>query len=104
MAEAAIKAAGSVKTPMAGRPQPAKSNTNAKTLSYEEVLALPVSVDLVTAAKCFGISRTTAHELVRDGRFPCQVLRLGVQYRVTRSELFRVLGIETAPAVLEETA
>lgn len=79
--------------------------TNGKTtLSYEEVLSLPVSVDLVTAAHCFGISRTTAHELVRAGQFPCKVLRLGKQYRVTRSELFSVLGIETAPAVLEETA
>lgn len=104
MAEAAVKAAGSVKTPMAGRPRPAKSNTNAKTLSYEEVLALPVSVDLVTAARCFGISRTKAHELARAGEFPCPVLRLGVQYRVTRADLFRVLGIETAPAVLDETA
>lgn len=88
MAQAAIKAAG----------------TNSKTLSYEQVLSLPVSVDLVTAAKCFGISRTTAHELARKGEFPCKVLRLGVQYRVTRADLFRVLGIETAPAVLEETA
>ena len=89
MAQAAIKAAG---------------GSTAKTLSYEEVLALPVSVDIVTAGRCFGISRSKSHELARLGEFPCKVLRLGVQYRVTRTELFRVLGIETAPVVLEETA
>lgn len=90
MAKAALKAAGSA--------------TNAKTLTYEQVLALPVSVDLVTAAKCFGISRTKAHELARAGEFPCQVLRLGVQYRVTRAELLRVLGIDGSADRLEEPA
>ncbi|MGI5414299.1 helix-turn-helix domain-containing protein [Actinomadura luteofluorescens] len=79
-----------------------KSET--RTLTPEEVLALPVAVDIVTAGRCFGISRTTAHRLAKDGEFPCQVLRLGVQYRVTRAELLRVLGIETAPVVLEESA
>lgn len=80
------------------------AGSNTRTLTHEEVVNLPVSVDLVTAGRCFGISRTKAHELARKGEFPCNVLRLGVQYRVTRSELFRVLGIETAPVVLEETA
>lgn len=75
-----------------------------KTLTLDEVLELPVSVDLVTAGRCFGISRTKSHELAREGQFPCKVLRLGAQYRVTRAELLRALGIETAPAVLKETA
>ena len=62
-------------------------------------IALPVSVDLVTAARCFGIGRTKAHELARAGEFPCDVLRLGVKYRVTRAALLRALGIPAeAPA------
>lgn len=81
-------------TPMTKKPTP----------TIDEVIALPVSVDLVTAARCFGISRTKAHDLARKGEFPCQVLRLGVQYRVTRAELLRVLGIETVPVVLDKTA
>lgn len=64
-------------------------------LTVDEVLALPVSVDLVTAARCFGIGRTLAHELARKGEFPCEVLRLGVKYRVTRAELLRALGISS---------
>lgn len=75
-----------------------------RTLTHDEVIQLPVSVDLVTAGRCFGIGRTKAHELARSGDFPCTVLRLGSQYRVTRSELFRVLGIETAPVTLDQTA
>jgi len=65
----------------------------AQPLTIDEVLALPVSVDLVTAARCFGIGRTLAHELARAGEFPCNVLRLGAKYRVTRAELLRALGI-----------
>lgn len=75
-----------------------------RTLSQEEVLALPVTVDIVTAGRCFGIGRTKAHDLARKGEFPCRVLRLGVQYRVTRAELLRVLGIESEPIVLDESA
>lgn len=71
-------------------------------LTIDEVLELPVSVDLETAGQCFGIGRTKAHELARNGEFPCKVLRLGVKYRVTRAELLRVLGIEDTP--LRETA
>ncbi|TDD62426.1 hypothetical protein E1298_44700 [Actinomadura rubrisoli] len=65
-------------------------------MTVTEVLSLPVSVDIVTAGRCFGIGRTKSHELARTGEFPCDVLRLGVKYRVTRAELLRVLGIETA--------
>ena len=79
-----------------------KSET--RTLTLDEVLALPVTVDIVKAGRCFGIGRTKAHELAKNGEFPCQVLRLGVQYRVTRAELLRVLGIEDAPVILEESA
>ena len=73
------------------------------TMSEEELLALPVSVDLVTAGRAFSIGRTKAHELARAGEFPCRILRLGREYRVPRTEIFRALGIETAGAVLDES-
>jgi hypothetical protein len=65
-------------------------------MSVAELLALPVSMDLVTAARAFGIGRTKAHQLARDGAFPCPVLRVGHSYRVTRTALLRALDIETA--------
>ena len=61
-------------------------------MTRAELLALPVSVDLVTAARAFHLGRTTAHKMVRAGEFPVPVLRLGNSYRVTRADLLRVLG------------
>lgn len=65
-------------------------------LSIEEVLALPVSFDLVTAGRAWDFGRTKSHELARQGQFPCPVLRIGNAYRVTRADLLRSLGIDPA--------
>ena len=69
-----------------------------RTLTVDEVLALPVAVDLVTAGRAWGFGRTKAHELARAGAFPCPVLRIGNAYRVTRADLLRSLGIDPAHA------
>jgi hypothetical protein len=58
-----------------------------------ELLALPVSVNLETAGRAFGMGRTKSHELARSGDFPCQVLRVGPKYRVPRSAILAALGI-----------
>ncbi|MFD4975615.1 helix-turn-helix domain-containing protein [Streptomyces sp. NPDC058424] len=66
-----------------------------------EVLALPVAVDLITAARALSLGRTTAYDLARRGEFPVPLLRLGAQYRARRVDLLDVLGIQdraTAPA------
>jgi len=65
-------------------------------MSLDELRALPVAVDLVTAGRAFGLGRTKSHELAKAGEFPCRVLRVGARYRVPRSEIFKVLGIETS--------
>lgn len=62
-------------------------------MSTKEVLDLPVVMDLPAAAKAFGIGRTKAFEMARDGEFPCEVLRLGRRYRVTKANLLRALGL-----------
>lgn len=64
------------------------------TLTEEEVRALPVTVDLPTAAKAWGIGRTTAYELARAGEFPCPVLPLGKRFKVTKAALMRALGYD----------
>lgn len=63
-------------------------------MSMDELLALPVSVNIVTAGRAFGLGRTKAHELARAGNFPCRVLRLGNRYRAPRSAIFEALGID----------
>lgn len=63
-------------------------------MSHDELMGLPVSVDLITAGRAFGIGRTTAYQLAAQGEFPCTVIRVGNAYRVPRAELFRQLGVE----------
>jgi hypothetical protein len=62
-------------------------------MTATELVALPVSVDLVTAGRAFGLGRTKSHELARTGQFPCRVLKVGERYRVPRTELLRALGV-----------
>jgi Helix-turn-helix domain len=62
-------------------------------LTQEELLALPVTVDIVTAGRAFGISRDAAYDLLRRGEFPCRTLKVGRLRRVPRAELLRVLGV-----------
>lgn len=62
-------------------------------MTYEELMALPVSVDLMVAARALGIGRSLAYDMAKRGRFPVRVLRLGNRYRVTRADLLRVLGV-----------
>lgn len=63
-------------------------------MTMDELLALPVSVDLVTAGRAFGLGRTKAFELASNGGFPCTVLRVGKKYRVPRAALLEALKIE----------
>ncbi len=65
-------------------------------LSYEQVLALPVTVDVVTAAHALGLSRDGAYDLLRRGEFPVRTIKVGRLRRVPRAELLRVLGIDPA--------
>lgn len=62
-------------------------------MTRSELLALPVAVDLTTAARALGLGRSTAYELARRREFPCRVLLLGSSYRVPTADLLRVLGI-----------
>lgn len=62
-------------------------------LTKAELLGLPATVDLVTGARAFGIGRTTAYDLARNGQFPCAMVRAGNAYRVITADLLRVLHI-----------
>jgi Helix-turn-helix domain len=64
-----------------------------KGMTLGELLALPLIVDIGTAARALGLSRSTGYELARHDQFPCRVLHVGSSYRVPTIELLRVLGI-----------
>lgn len=68
-----------------------------RSLTFAEAFDLPLSVDLRTAARAFTVCPATAYRLIHLGRFPCQVLRLGHQYRIPTASLMRALGVENLP-------
>lgn len=63
-------------------------------MTLAEVLALPLMVDVTTAARALGLSRSTGYQLAKRGEFPCRVLHVGSSYRVPTAELLRILGID----------
>lgn len=69
------------------------ATTERGSLTRSELLALPAAVDVETAARAFGIGRTTAYALAKTGTFPCKVLRAGKAYRVVTQDLLRVLDV-----------
>lgn len=67
----------------------------------DEVISWPVTVDVPTAGKCWGLGRDTSYDLARTGEFPVPVLRLGRSLRVTRASVLSALGIAAiVPAVV----
>lgn len=69
-----------------------------ESLTLTEVGRLPSVVDIVTAARALGLSRTYAYELAKRGEFPCKVIRVGTSYCVPTAHLLSLLGLEV-PAV-----
>ncbi|MFI7408717.1 integrase [Streptomyces sp. NPDC049627] len=65
-------------------------------MTREELLALPVAVDLDTANKALTIGRSTGYALAKRNEYPVTVLKLGNAYRVVTAELHRLLGIDPA--------
>ena len=63
-------------------------------MTLAELLAMPVTVDIGTAARALGLGRSTGYELARRGEFPCRLLRVGSSYRVPTVELMRLLGVD----------
>lgn len=68
------------------------AKTEVPKMEIDELLALPVSFPLLTAARAHGLRRSTAYNLARTGDFPCRVLKLGRELKVTRADLFTSLG------------
>lgn len=66
---------------------------DARGMTREELLNLPVAVDLDTANRALTIGRSTGYQLAKRGEYPVKVLRLGNAYRVVTAELHRLLGV-----------
>jgi len=60
-----------------GGSQPDPGQNQGAVMAEDEVYALPVVVDLPTAARALGLGRSAAYELVRAGQWPTPIVRLG---------------------------
>lgn len=65
-------------------------------MKLTDLAALPTVIDVTTAARALGLSRTYAYVLVKRGEFPCRIIRVGTGYRVPTAELLTLLGIVDA--------
>jgi hypothetical protein len=63
-------------------------------MTLDELLDLPVSVDVVTAGRALGLGRCGTYDVLARGEFPVRTVRVGRATRVPRAELFRVLGVD----------
>lgn len=72
------------------------------TVTFPELFALPVTVSLTTAARAFGMSVQTAYRQVNEGRFPCEVIRVGARHKVPVAELMNTLGLDPLPVHLDD--
>lgn len=61
-------------------------------LNLTDITTLPAVVDLGTACRFLGITRSSATELIANERFPVKVLRLGRTYRVSTMALLIAVG------------
>ncbi|MEU4143110.1 MULTISPECIES: hypothetical protein [Streptomyces] len=73
-----------------GKVDPSKVS---KGMSREELLRLPVAIDLDTSNRALGLGRSKGYELAKRGVYPCKVLRLGNAYRVVTADLLALLGL-----------
>lgn len=62
-------------------------------MGRDQLLALPVSVDLETGNRALGIGRSKGYELAKRDQYPCKVLRVGNGYRVVTADLLNLLGL-----------
>jgi predicted DNA-binding transcriptional regulator AlpA len=72
---------------------------SARVPTPDDIRSWPVTIDVPTAGRAFGIGRDESYRLAREGRFPVPVLHLGRYLRVTRASVLTALGVsEYSPA------
>jgi len=68
-------------------------------MSLDEVLALPATVNVVTAARALGIGHNKAYDLIKAGQFPVRTLSMGNTVRIPTAALWEALGVGSLRAV-----
>jgi hypothetical protein len=66
----------------------------------EEIRGWPVTVDVVTAGRCFQLGRDASYDAARRGEFPVPVIRVGRRLVVVTAALRSTLGVEDRPGAI----
>lgn len=64
-------------------------------LTAAQLAALPAVIDVYTAAAVLHVGRTAAYELIRTGRWPTPIVRVGHHIRIPTAPLLTLLGLST---------
>ena len=67
-------------------------------MNREELEALPVVVDVPTAARVLRLSRSVAYQQIAAGTWPTPILRVGRQIRIPTAPLVALLGLDSPAA------
>ncbi|MFD4394208.1 DNA-binding protein [Kitasatospora sp. NPDC058478] len=63
-------------------------------MMLQEVRSLPVTINVVTAARALGLGPNTAYEAIRAGTFPLDMISVGGSKRVLTASLWRLLQVD----------
>nr|BEK65777.1 helix-turn-helix domain-containing protein [Kitasatospora purpeofusca] len=63
-------------------------------MTLQEVRNLPVTINVVTAARALGMGPNGAYEAIRDEAFPLDTIMVGGSRRVLTASLWRVLQLD----------
>jgi predicted DNA-binding transcriptional regulator AlpA len=66
-------------------------------LTRNELLALPATVDVPTAAKVLGIGRSLAYQLIRTDEWPTPILRIGKLIKIPTAALLKLVDQPWTP-------
>ena len=69
-------------------------NGAALNMTVERARNVPPVVDVPTAAAMLGIGRTAAYELIRSGKWPTPVLRVGNSIRIPSAPILELILVE----------
>ena len=72
--------------------------TDPARLTLAQAALLPPTLDVPTAARLLGISRSAAYQLAAQDALPAPVLRLGHALRIPTAPLLAAIGLTPPPA------
>ena len=80
---------------------PKKRHDEPRTWTVQDVRALGVTTDVVTAGRVLGLSRNSAYALARRGEFPLPVIKAGSQYRVPVAAILAAVHANPSDVIAE---